>query len=282
MEIIVAKNAGFCFGVKRAIEETNALLSNRKSKIYSIGSLIHNEHVVNKLKENGLIELNSINDIKCLKNETVIIRTHGIEKEIKELLIGNGNELIDLTCPFVKKIHEVVKKYSNDGYTVIVIGDKNHPEVRGIVSYGKKIYVVINESDIKNLNIPINSKILVVFQTTINSSNAEKLVDILCKIYYNIEVINTICNTTKDRQEEVVSLARVLDVILIIGSPNSSNTIKLLELAKQYCDKAYLVTDKNSLSNLNIYKNEKVGVCAGASTPQYLIEEILTNVRNEF
>lgn len=282
MEIIVAKNAGFCFGVKRAIEETNALLSNRKSKIYSIGSLIHNEHVVNKLKENGLIELNSINDIKCLKNETVIIRTHGIEKEIKELLIGNGNELIDLTCPFVKKIHEVVQKYSNDGYTVIVIGDKNHPEVRGIVSYGKDIYVVINESDIKNLNIPIKSKILVVFQTTINSSNAEKLVDILCKIYYNIEVINTICNTTKDRQEEVVSLARVLDVILIIGSPNSSNTIKLLELAKQYCDKAYLVTDKNSLSNLNINKNEKVGVCAGASTPQYLIEEILTNVRNEF
>ena len=282
MEIVLAKNAGFCFGVKRAIEEASALLANRKKRIYSIGSLIHNEHVINKLKENGLIEIDDINDIKNLKNETVIIRAHGIEKEIKELLIMNGNELIDLTCPFVSKIHQIVKNYSSDGYKVLVIGDKKHPEVRGIISYGKDIYVVINEEDINKLNIPINSKVLVVFQTTTNSTNAEKLVDILRKIYYNIEVVNTICNATKVRQEEVVSLAQVLDVMLIIGSATSSNTMKLLEIAKKYCDKSYLITDKSDLTNLNINKNEKVGVSAGASTPQYLVEEILTNVRNEF
>lgn len=282
MEIIVAKNAGFCFGVKRAIEETEKLLACREKKIYSIGSLIHNEIVINRLKEKGLIELDDLSDIRSLKNETVIIRTHGIEKEIKELLIKNGNELIDLTCPFVSKIHEIVEKHSNDGYKVIVIGDKNHPEVRGIVSYGKEVYVILANDDIKSLNIPINSNILVVFQTTINSSGAEKLVDILRKIYYNIKVVNTICNTTRVRQEEVISLARVLDVMLIIGSPNSSNTLKLYELAKKYCGKAYLITDKTSLSNISFNKNEKVGVSAGASTPQYLIEEILTNVRNEF
>ena len=282
MEVIVAKNAGFCFGVKRAIEETEKLLADRKKTIYSIGSLIHNEIVINKLREKGLIELDDLDEIKKLKNETVIIRTHGIEKEVKELLTKNGNELIDLTCPFVSKIHEIVDKYSKDDYKVIVIGDKNHPEVRGIVSYGKDVYVCLTDEDIKGLNIPINSKILVVFQTTINSSNAEKLVDILRKIYYNIKVVNTICNTTRVRQEEVLSLAKVLDVMLIIGSPNSSNTMKLYDIAKNNCVRAYLITDKTSLSNININKNEKVGVSAGASTPQYLIEEILTNVRNEF
>ena len=282
MDVVVAKNAGFCFGVKRAIEETEKLLVDRKKTIYSIGSLIHNEIVINKLKGKGLIELNELSDIQKLKNETVIIRTHGIEKKLKELLIQNDNELIDLTCPFVSKIHEIVNKYSANGYKVIVIGDKNHPEVKGIVSYGKEIYVVLDEDDIKGLNISINSKILVVFQTTINSSNAEKLVDILRKIYYNIKVVNTICNATKVRQEEVLSLAKVLDVMLIIGSPNSSNTMKLYEIAKNNCTKAYLITDKNSLSNIKININEKVGVSAGASTPQYLIEEILTNVRNEF
>ena len=282
MEVIVAKNAGFCFGVKRAIEETEKLLVDRKKTIYSIGSLIHNESVINKLKEKGLIELDDLNAIGNLKNETVIIRTHGIEKDVRDILTKNGNELIDLTCPFVSKIHEIVDKHSNDGYKVIVIGDKNHPEVKGIVSYGKEVYVCLSEVDIGSLNIPTNSKVLVVFQTTINSANAEKLVDILRKIYYNIKVANTICNTTKVRQEEVLSLAKVLDVMLIIGSPNSSNTMKLYEIAKKYCHKAYLITDKASLNNININKNEKVGVSAGASTPQYLIEEILTNVRNEF
>lgn len=282
MKLIVAKNAGFCFGVRRAIEETQKLLHSKKKSIYSIGSLIHNEIVINKLKEEGLIEINDLDDINNLKNETVIIRTHGVEKKIKELLINNGNEIIDLTCPFVSKIHEIVDKYTNDSYTIIVIGDKNHPEVKGIVSYGRDVYIVSNEDDISALNIPRNNKILAVFQTTINSGNAEKLVDILSKIYYNIKVVNTICNTTRDRQEEVVSLAKVLDVMLIIGSKTSSNTMKLFEIAKRYCDKTYLITDKTSLNSIKINKNEKVGVSAGASTPQYLIEEILTNVRNEF
>lgn len=282
MEFIVAKNAGFCFGVKRAIDETYRILNSSSKKVYSIGSLIHNELVINELYDKGLVEINDFDDICSLHDEKVIIRTHGIEKETYKLLKKNGNDIINLTCPFVSKIHNIVKEYSDLGYKILVIGDKNHPEVKGIVSYGKEVSVVFSENDIKNLDISPNTQILVVFQTTTNATFAEKLVDILRDFYYNIKVINTICNTTIDRQDEVMSLAKVLDVMLIIGSKNSSNTMKLYDISKMYCKDTYILSDKSDLKNINIKKDSKVGVCAGASTPQYLIEEILTNARKQF
>ena len=282
MEIVVAKNAGFCFGVKRAIEKTNDYL-NKSGEIYSIGPLIHNEIVTNDLKKRGLIELNDIEEIKALKNKKVIIRTHGIEKEIYEILEKNNNEIIDLTCPFVKKIHELVEKYSNSGYKIIVIGDKNHPEVKGIVSYANNdIYVIINEEDIKALNIDKSANIFVVFQTTTNALNAQKLVDILKDLFYNISLVNTICNATENRQKEVVELAKNSDVMLIIGSANSSNSKKLYEISKSFCKNTYFLNSKDEIKNISFNNNEKIGVSAGASTPEYLIEEILRNVRNEF
>ena len=282
MKVIIAKNAGFCFGVKRAIEEVRIILDKSENKVYSIGALIHNEKVVNELKDKGLIELNDVDDIKNLKNEVVIIRTHGIEKELYNCIRDNGNEIIDLTCPFVKKIHDIVEKYTNDAYNIIVIGDKNHPEVRGIMSYGSHVNVVLSENDIKELEIPKDSKVLVVSQTTADVETSEKLVDILRNFYYNIDVINTICNTTIDRQEEVKILAKVCDVMLIVGSTNSSNTVKLYNIAKTYQESTYIISDKNDLESLSINKKSKVGICAGASTPQYLIEEIVSDVRNEF
>ena len=283
MEIIVAKNAGFCFGVKRAIDDAYLRLKNCESEIYSIGPLIHNEIVTNDLREKGLIEINDYSDIRNLKNKKVIIRTHGIEKGIFDILKGNGNEIIDLTCPFVSKIHNLVEEYSENGYKIVVIGDKDHPEVKGIVSYAKSdIYVVINENDIKNLKIDKNDKILIVFQTTTNAINAQKLVDILQDLFYNNKVINTICNATQNRQEEVKKLAMVCDVMLIIGSSSSSNTKKLYDIALEYCKNTYILNDVDSIKNININEKSKVGVSAGASTPEYLIEEILENVRNEF
>ena len=283
MKIFIAKNSGFCFGVKRAIDSVYEKLRNCDEKIYSIGPIIHNEVVTNDLKSKGLIEINDINEINSLKNNKVIRRTHGIEKDVYLKLKQNGNDIIDLTCPFVQKIHNLVKEYSDKGYKIIVVGDKNHPEVKGIVSFATNdIIVIINENDINTIKYDKNDKILVVFQTTTNADNAQKLVDILNNLFYNIELVDTICNATQNRQDEVKALAKTSDVMLIIGSSNSSNTKKLYEISKEYCKSTYILNNVNDVKNIHIQKNANVGVSAGASTPEYLIEEILNNVRNEF
>ena len=283
MEITVAKSAGFCFGVQRAVDAVYDLLKENSSDIYSIGPLIHNEIVTKDLKNKGLIEINDYDEIKNLKNKKVIIRTHGIEKQVYDLLKSNNNSIVDLTCPFVSKIHKLVEEYSENGYKIIVIGDKDHPEVKGIVSYAKNdIYVVISEEDIKNLKINRNDKVFIVFQTTTNAENAQKLVDILRDLFYNSRLVNTICNATQNRQDEVKILAETCDVMLIIGSNTSSNTRKLYEISKKYCENTYLLNSVDDIKNIKKEKSVKIGVSAGASTPKYLIEEILNNVRNEF
>lgn len=283
MEIIVGKNAGFCFGVQRAIDAAYDLLKKDNNDLYSIGPLIHNEIVTKDLKSKGLIEINNNDEIASLKNKRVIIRTHGIEKEVYDLLKSNNNAIVDLTCPFVSKIHKLVKEYSENGYKIIVIGDKDHPEVKGIVSYAKEdIYVVINEEDIRKLKIDRNDKVFIVFQTTTNAENAQKLVDILRELFYNNKLVNTICNATQNRQDEVKILAKTCGVMLIIGSNASSNTRKLYEISKKYCQNTYLLNNIDDAKNIKIEESVKVGVSAGASTPKYLIEEILNNVRNEF
>lgn len=283
MEFILAKNAGFCFGVERAINSAYDTIKKYNSDIYSIGPLIHNEIVTNDLNSKGIVALNDIEEICKLKNKKVIIRTHGIEKKFYDILKTNGNEIIDLTCPFVSKIHNLVKEYSEKGYKIIVIGDKNHPEVKGIISYAiDDIFVIINEDDIKSLKIGRNDKVFVVYQTTTNVENAQKLVDILKDLFYNIKLVNTICNATQNRQDEVKRLADICDVMLIIGSSSSSNTKKLYEIAKTYCKNTYLLASIDDAKNLKIDSKSKIGVSAGASTPKYLIEEILNNVRNEF
>ncbi len=286
MKIVVAESAGFCFGVKRAVVEAYKVLeqnTNDKQRIYSIGPLIHNEIVTDDLKSKGLIELNDLSDIKELKNEKVIIRTHGTLKSVEDELKKNGNDIIDLTCPFVSKIHKLVSEYSNNGYKIIVIGDREHPEVKGIVSRAlSEIYVIISKNDINNLKIDKNAKILVVCQTTTNVNNAQILVDILRDLFYNIKIVKTICNATENRQEEVKKLAKNSDVMLIIGSKSSSNTKKLYEISKVFCENTYLLSEKSDTKNISINKDAIVGVSAGASTPENLIEEIIDNVRNEF
>lgn len=283
MNISIAKNAGFCFGVKRAVFETYNTLLKTDKKVYSIGPLIHNEVVTNDLKDKGLCEISDIEDIKALKNELVIIRTHGTLKSIEDILTENKNKIIDLTCPFVRKIHTLVSDYGKKGYKVILIGDKNHPEVEGIVSRATgDIFVIIDESEINSLKIDKNDKVLIVFQTTTNASNAQKLVDILRDLFYNNKIVNTICDATQKRQDEVRDLAKVSDVMLIIGSKTSSNTKKLYEISKENCENSYLLSCVSDTSSISIKNDAKVGVSAGASTPEYLIEEIINNVRNEF
>ena len=282
INVVVAKNAGYCFGVKRAVEETKRLLSNNET-VYVIGDLIHNEKVVNELKQSGLVVLNDYNEIKDLNNKQVIIRSHGIEKQIKEELIKNKNYVTDLTCPFVSKIQSIVYEESLQGNSIIVIGDKNHPEIKSIVSYSNKPIEVINSvDDIKTLKIPNYEDVTVVFQTTSNIEKSKKLVDILHNLYYNLKIIDTICKTTRLRQDEANELSKKMDCMLVIGGKTSSNTKKLYDIVSANCKNSFLISDKSEFDNIYIEKNSNVGVCAGASTPPEIIEEILSYARTKF
>ena len=284
MEIKIAKHSGFCFGVKRAIDIVDELIKQNKQSnpIYSIGSIIHNETVINNYKKNGMIIVDE-KDVDNLYNETVIIRTHGIEKNIYDKLIKNNNKVIDLTCPYVKKIHKLVIEYDNKDCEIVIIGDKLHVEVKGIVSYAKKeVYVINSEDDINNLKIDNNKHLMVLFQTTANIEKSKKLVDILKNLFYNCLVVNTICTVTEDRQTEVLKLSKESDMMLILGSNTSSNTKKLYEISKKNCDRSYLLNNVSDFDNLNLNNVSVLSICTGASTPKELIEEIVIHARHKF
>ena len=284
MEIKIAKHSGFCFGVKRAIDIVDELIKQNKqsNQIYSIGSIIHNETVINNYKKNGMIIVDE-KDVDNLYNETVIIRTHGIEKNIYDKLIKNNNKVIDLTCPYVKKIHKLVIEYDNKDCEIVIIGDKLHVEVKGIVSYAKKeVYVINSEDDINNLKIDNNKHLMVLFQTTANIEKSKKLVDILKNLFYNCLVVNTICTVTEDRQTEVLKLSKESDMMLILGSNTSSNTKKLYEISKKNCDRSYLLNNVSDFDNLNLNNVSVLSICTGASTPKELIEEIVIHARHKF
>ena len=280
-ELLLAKTAGFCFGVKRAIDSVSKAL-DEYDELYSIGQIIHNERVVDDLSKKGLIVLND-DEALTLTKKNIIIRSHGIEKEKLIALQNNNNNIIDLTCPFVKRIHNIVSEASGKYDAILVIGNKDHEEVKGIVSYADiDIFVINNENAVNALKIDQKSRILVVFQTTFNIGYGQKLVAILRNMFYNLTVSNTICNATEERQEETRKLAQVSDSFLVIGSNSSSNTQKLYEIAKDNCQNVYLVNGVNDLNNVRIGKNDILGVSAGASVPDYLIQEITDYARTNF
>ena len=283
IDIKIGKFAGFCFGVKRAIELVDETLDNETGKIYSIGPVIHNEKVLERLEKKGL-KIVDKSEVDKLKDSVVIIRSHGIERDIYQKLVQNNNKIVDCTCPFVKKIHNLVEKYAKEGKYIVVIGDREHAEVKAIISYANNdISVVGSEEDINGLKIPENQEIVVLFQTTSNIEKRKKYVDILTNLFYNkCLVVNTICNATIDRQKEVDELSKNVNSMIIIGSNNSSNTRKLYEVAKNNCDNTYLINDVSELTKININNDQVIGVSAGASTPDDLIEEIVTNARTKF
>lgn len=283
IDIVLAKNAGFCFGVRRAIELVDKTLEQNSDNVYSLGPVIHNEFVLDKLAKKGLKIIDK-SDLTNIFNSTIVIRSHGIEKNIYEILDKNNNKIVDLTCPFVKKIHKLVEKYADLGKYIIVIGDPNHAEVQAIISYANNdISVISSKEDINGLKIPENQEIVVLFQTTANIEKSKKLVDILTNLFYNkCLVVNTICNATIDRQNEVNEISKNVDSMIIIGSKQSSNTKKLYDVSKVNCDNTYLINDVSELSKIKNIKNQKVGISAGASTPDDLIEEIVSNARTKF
>jgi 4-hydroxy-3-methylbut-2-enyl diphosphate reductase len=278
MKIEISKYNGFCSGVKIAVDKANKTLDEEK-KLYSYGEIIHNKDVVEKLNNKGLIVVDDVPDENDAK---LLIRAHGVGKHVVEKINEKNMEVIDATCVKVKKIHKIVEECKNKDYDIIIVGDKNHPEVLGILGWcNNEAFIIDCPEDLLKINIDVNKKYCLVSQTTFNTETFQKILDFINeKNYSNIEVHNTICDATKKRQESCVELASKCDVMLVIGGKNSSNTKKLYELSKKVCPNTFLIENYKEIPYNYIDKNTIVGVSAGASAPDWIIEEVIKMLEN--
>ena len=282
MEVVLAKSSGFCFGVKRAVDRVYEQLADHK-KIYTYGPIVHNEDVVKDLEEQGVRVLNTEEELGALTEGSVVIRAHGVPKRIYEIMEQRGIECIDATCPFVKRIHKIVEKESTEGRHIIIVGNAKHPEVEGIMGWCKNPATVIeSKEEALDFRGSPDDKYCVVSQTTFNYKKFQELVEIFQKKGYDIIVANTICSATEERQKEASELAAKADVMIVIGGTHSSNTRKLYELCKSECENTYYIQTLADLQLELPNSVELVGITAGASTPNKIIEEVQNYVRINF
>ena len=283
MEVIVAKTAGFCFGVKRAVEQVYEQIAQARQQVYTYGPIIHNETVVKDLEEKGVRVLNTEAELKALKEGIVIIRSHGVGRRIYEILKERGITVVDATCPFVKKIHRIVSEQEEKGRRVVIIGNASHPEVEGIRGWGAEDTLVVEDaSQMENLPVSKEEKLCIVSQTTFNYKKFQDLVEKFAEKGYDILVLNTICNATQERQVEAGRIASEVDAMIVIGSRSSSNTQKLYEICQKECKNTYFIQTLGDLNPECVNSVRSVGITAGASTPNQIIEEVHTNVRIKF
>lgn len=288
MEVKLARSAGFCFGVKRAVETVYEQIEKQKAAkkklpIYTYGPIIHNEQVVKDLEEKGVRVLESRKELEALKEGIVVIRSHGVGRDICELIEKKGLVCVDATCPFVKRIHTIAERESAAGKQILIIGNPGHPEVEGIKGWCDSPAITVeSEEEMRDLRVEEGREICVVSQTTFNYNKFQELVEILKKSRYNSSVVNTICNATEERQTEAREIASEADVMIVIGGAHSSNTRKLYEICSKECAETCFI---QSLADLKLELSESVrlvGITAGASTPNNIIEEVQNYVRNEF
>ena len=284
MEIIIGKTSGFCHGVKNAVDKATEEVEISNQTVYCLGELVHNKHVTNSLQEKGLIFIENIEEA----NGKTIIRAHGVTKETYGKAKELGIELNDLTCPKVLKIHDIVEQYSKEGYYIFLVGIANHPETIGTYSFcGENASIIESISDLeqsvnkmRELNI---KKALLITQTTFNLRKFEEISESLKQMLENeeLKVINTICKSTELRQKETEELSQKVDLMLIIGGKNSSNTNKLYDISLKYCKNVIFAESLEDI-NINFIKQfEKIGVMAGASTPSQSIENIVNFIKQE-
>lgn len=286
MKVKVAETAGFCFGVKRAVNKVYELIDTEQKPIFTLGPIIHNEGVVADLEARGVhviaeADLDSPDD--TLQNGTVVIRSHGVGKSIYDKLKEKNISYVDVTCPFVLKIHRIVEKESLAGNHVIIIGDKDHPEVQGICGWCQGPYTVIkNQEEAEAFLLPEGKKISIVSQTTFNYNKFQELVEIFEKKRYDKVVLNTICSATEERQMEARQIACEADTMIVIGGRHSSNTQKLYEICRKECENTYYIQTLVDLDTKPFQCIGCVGITAGASTPNNIIEEVQKHVRIKF
>ena len=283
MEVIVAKTAGFCFGVKRAVEQVYEQIEKAKKPVYTYGPIIHNEFVVKDLEKKGVCVLNTEEELSALTDGIVVIRSHGVGKHIYDLLEAHHITVVDATCPFVKKIHRIVEKQTAEGRRVIIIGSPEHPEVQGIRGWGNDTTLVVEKPEqIDDLLLSKEEKLCIVSQTTFNYKKFQDLVEKFEKKGYDILVLNTICNATQERQVEARRIASEVDAMIVIGGKHSSNTQKLYEICQKECKNTYFIQSLGDFNPECVNSVRSVGITAGASTPNQIIEEVHTNVRIKF
>ena len=283
MEVIVAEHAGFCFGVTKAVETVYQQIEKGELNIYTYGPIIHNEIVVADLEKKGVKVIESPEELKGIEKGTIIIRSHGVTKEVHRQLEETGLQIIDATCPFVKRIHKIVDEESKKGKSIIVVGSGSHPEVQGIVSYATgPVYVIESPEQARAFSGDKKPEYTLVSQTTYNKNKFQETIEIFNNYGYNINIVNTICNATDERQTEAEEIASRADVMIVIGDTHSSNSRKLYEICANKCTNTYFIQTLDDL-HLEIPKSAKlIGITAGASTPKNIIEEVQKHVRTNF
>ncbi len=275
MQMRIARSAGFCFGVRRAIDRMENLLE-QGGPVYTLGPIIHNPQVIAGLAARGAITVESPEEVP--EGAVAVIRAHGVGREIMQRLKARGVRIADATCPFVARIHEIADQAAAQGLPVMVIGDKAHPEVQGILGWARGLGTALErETDVCP---PLPERALVVAQTTIPTERFERMCALLEQAGVQLERRNTICSTTVERQREAVEIARESDVMLVLGGRNSSNTRKLYELCKAVCDRTYLIENERELDNIPVFPRDHIGITAGASTPDGTFKEVVARMND--
>ncbi len=271
MQVKLASSYGFCFGVKRAIK-----IAEEHKESATMGPLIHNQKEINRLNEDFKVGLyNSLDDVK--KDDTVIIRTHGIPKNDLATLKQKDAKVINATCPFVTTPQQIVKRMSADNYSIVIFGDEEHPEVKGVKSYGDDVYVVRNEKELENITFKYE-KLATVAQTTKQKEKYLEIVNYLILRYKEVRVFNTICDATFENQAATRELSQQVDIMIVIGGKNSSNTKQLFSISCENCKDSFLIEDEKEL-NISWFKDKNIcGVTAGASTPDWIIQKVIAQI----
>lgn len=278
MEIVLAKTAGFCPGVERAVKMVFEESKNRND-VFTFGPIVHNEEVVATLEKRGVKVIMSEEDIPLAKDGTLVIRAHGVSEKIYKDCEALGIRMVDATCPFVKKIHNIVRKNSSEGRHILIIGNKDHPEVLGIMGWcAGGVDVIENEEQAAAFFTKFDSfedkRLCIVSQTTFNYTKFNYLVEKIQKKDYDIIVLNTICNATEERQKEAYELARKMEAMIVIGGKHSSNTQKLFGICKNECENTFYIQTLKDIDPVKLGSFRSLGITAGASTPNYIIKEV--------
>lgn len=266
----VADQAGYCFGVRRALDMANEYLSKGEKKVYSLGPVIHNPKVVEDFRRRGMIPIDSIEEID---KGVLIIRSHGVEKELLTKALKKGLEVIDATCPFVKNAQRIAEKLSREGYQLIIVGERSHPEVRGILSYSDRDPLVVkNAGELQGKNI--GPKVGVLAQTTKPKESFAEVVKTILYSAHECRAYNTICNATLARQSAAVELAGTVEAMFVVGGKNSANTRRLAELCEAAGCPTYYIESPDEIVPDMLHGKKRIGITAGASTPRSQVDAV--------
>lgn len=277
MRVSVARRSGFCFGVKRAVDIAFDVAEKKRAGVYTLGPIIHNPQVIEKLREAGVTPVRGISDLKGKKVNAVIIRTHGVALQISERLSREGYETIDTTCPFVKKAQHYAKLLRDEGYQVIILGDREHPEVKGLMSYaGRGAMVVRGSRDLKK----VGPRVGIVVQTTQQVEALKELLSAVVQKAKDIKVYNTICNSTALRLKEAETMSRAVDAMVVVGGRNSANTTQLANRCRSLSVPTYHIETPSDIKPEWFASARKIGVTAGASTPDWIIKDVQRRIKD--